>query len=254
MTTLDLNPFFFQGNETGCVLVHGFTGSPPEMRGLGAYLAGRGLTVLGVRLAGHGTTPEAMARTGWRDWVASAEEGLCQLRQQCQRVFLVGFSMGGLLGLHLAARHHMPGLVVIASPTYLEGDWRLPLLPMAKYFVRWYTPSGEVDLSDPSALERMWSYGRMPTACIHELVRLIRHVRKELPGVTIPILIMQGKRDHAVPVDSAQEIFDRVGSADKELVWFERSGHGIVEDIEREEVWRQVYGFIAARSSGLRCR
>lgn len=249
MTTLNLEPFFFEGNETGCLLVHGFTGSPPEMRGMGTYLADRGLTVLGVCLAGHGTTPETMDRTGWRDWAASAEAGLRQLRQQCQRVFLVGFSMGGLLGLHLAVRHHMAGLVVIASPTYLRGDWRLPLLPVAKYFVRWYAPSSEVDLSDPSALERMWSYERIPTRCIHELVRLIRRVRRELPRVTTPILVMQGGRDQVVPLDSAQEIFDRVASADKELIWFERSGHGIVEDAEREEVWRQVYEFIAARSS-----
>lgn len=251
-TTLDLNPFFFQGNETGCLLVHGFTGSPPEMWGMGAYLAQRGLTVLGVRLAGHGTTPEEMARTGWHDWLASAEDGLRQLRKQCQRVFVVGFSMGGLLGLHLAVQHHMTGLVVIASPTHLEGGWQLPLVPVAKYLVRWYVPGDKMDRSDPAALDRMWSYDRVPTACIHELMRLMRQVRKELPRVTTPILVMQGERDQVVPLDSAQEIFDRVGSADKELVWFERSGHGIVEDIEREEVWRQVYGFIAARFSGLR--
>jgi len=76
VNALDLNPFFFEGNTTGCLLVHGFSGSPPEMRPMGVYLAEKGLTVIGVRLAGHGTTPEDMARTGWRDWVASAEEGL----------------------------------------------------------------------------------------------------------------------------------------------------------------------------------
>ena len=43
MKTLDLNPFFFEGGEVGCLLVHGFSGSPPEMRPMGEYLAGKGL-------------------------------------------------------------------------------------------------------------------------------------------------------------------------------------------------------------------
>jgi len=63
MEALDLNPFFFEGGEVGCLLVHGFSGSPPEMQPMGDYLAGKGLTVLGVRLAGHGTSPEDMATT-----------------------------------------------------------------------------------------------------------------------------------------------------------------------------------------------
>jgi carboxylesterase len=44
-------PFYFPGGKTGCLLVHGFTGSPKEMRWMGEYLAGQGYTVLGVRLA-----------------------------------------------------------------------------------------------------------------------------------------------------------------------------------------------------------
>jgi carboxylesterase len=43
-------PFFFPGNDTGCLLIHGFTGAPTEMRPLGEFLAGKGYTVLGVRL------------------------------------------------------------------------------------------------------------------------------------------------------------------------------------------------------------
>ena len=67
MKALDLNPFFFEGGPTGCLLVHGFSRSPLEMGPMGEYLAGKGLTVLGVRLAGHGTSPEDMAKTTWCD-------------------------------------------------------------------------------------------------------------------------------------------------------------------------------------------
>src|SRR5262249_50914792 len=60
----------------GCLLVHGFTATPAEMRPLGEALAARGFPVRGVRLAGHGTSVEDLARTGWRDWYASVEHDL----------------------------------------------------------------------------------------------------------------------------------------------------------------------------------
>ena len=68
-------PFFFPGGATGCLMVHGFTGTPKEMRWLGEYLAGKGHSVLGVRLAAHATRPNDMIRARWHDWLASVEDG-----------------------------------------------------------------------------------------------------------------------------------------------------------------------------------
>ncbi len=228
------------------LLIHGFGGSPPEMRGLGEFLAARGLGVLGVRLAGHGTTPEDMAHTGWRDWVATAEEGLHRLDAQCRQVFLAGLSMGGLITLYLAARYPVSGAVVMSTPTHFEGDWRIPLVPLLKHLIRWYTPPDMSDLADLTAQDRIWTYRRIPGRCIDELFQLMHRVRRELPDVRVPLLVMHGRRDMAAPPSSAQEIYDRVGATDKSLVWLERSGHCITEDIERREVWQRVYEFILA--------
>ena len=244
MKTLDLNPFFFEGNTTGCLLVHGFSGSPPEMRPMGEYLAGNGLTVLGVRLAGHGTSPEDMATTTWRDWVASAEEGLRELQRRCDQVFVAGLSMGGLITLHLAAHNPLDGIVAMAAPAYI-ADWRFRFMPLAQYLVRWVTPDIESDLTDPEAEERISSYKTLPTRCVVSLGELLRRVRQELPQVKVPALIMQGEKDHHVPADSARIIFEELGAADKEIVWWPNSGHCITVDSEREAVWARAYEFIA---------
>lgn len=246
MKALDLNPFFIEGGPTGCLLVHGFSGSPPEMRPMGEYLAQQGLTVLGVRLAGHGTTPEDMATTTWRDWVASAEEGLQELQARCQQVFLAGLSMGGLIVLHLAAHHSVAGVVAMGTPAYI-ADWRFRFVPLAQHFMRWFTPDIESDLTDPQAEERCWSYDRLPIRCIASLGQLIRLVRRELPRVEVPALIMQGEKDHHVPADSAHLIFDELGNDDKEIVWWPNSGHCITIDSEREAVWGRAFQFIADR-------
>lgn len=46
-------PFLFLGDDTGILLVHGFTGAPKEMRTMGEYLAAHGKTVLGIRQPGQ---------------------------------------------------------------------------------------------------------------------------------------------------------------------------------------------------------
>src|SRR5713101_7126933 len=100
-----LQPFRFRGGTRGCLLIHGFAGTPPEMRGMGQFLAAGGYDVMGPLLAGHGLTPEARAATGLRDWAPSAEEVLAELRRDCADVFVGGQSLGATLALHLAAIH-----------------------------------------------------------------------------------------------------------------------------------------------------
>jgi carboxylesterase len=249
MTGLDLNPFFFEGNKSGCLLIHGFSGSPPEMRPMGEYLAEKGMSVLGVRLAGHGKTPEAMAATGWRDWVASAEEGLEELRGHCDRIFIAGLSMGGLITLHLTARHPVDGAIVMSAPAYI-ADWRLPFLSLVAPLVRWISPNMESDLTDAEAESRYFAYKRLPTRAILNLRVLLRLVRRELDQVRAPLLIMQGKGDSTIPADSAQIIYDNVDASDKEIVWWPNSGHAITIDSEREAVWARAFDFVVAHGGG----
>lgn len=232
-----LRPFRLRGGTRGCLLIHGFAGTPPEMRGLGQFLAAGGYDVMGPLLAGHGLTPEAMASTRWPDWVRSAEDALTELRGDCQEVFVGGQSLGATLALHLAATHpDVRGVITMAamgSPTFFR-DWRIKAIRGLKYVVRWHVPSGDPDLGDPAALRQLHSYARRPTVCIESLMQLLRVVERELPRVTAPALIMHGRRDRTVDVGNAPLILERLGSTDKQLVWFERSGHAITVDLEHD--------------------
>src|ERR1700737_1202492 len=109
----DLEPFRLGSGERGVLLIHGFCGTPPEVRGLGEHLSAGGFRVHGILLAGHGTTPEDLATTHWTDWIDSAQSPLEGLRAECRQVFVAGQSMGGSLSLVLAARN--PDVVAIAT-------------------------------------------------------------------------------------------------------------------------------------------
>ena len=115
-------------------------------------------------------------------------------------------------------------------------DWRLRVLPVAKAFIRWEVPSGEVDLYQAEGISELHSYSRRPTAAILELVRLGKQVRHELAAVVQPLLVLQGGRDSVVDPANADQILALAGSSVRALRRFERSGHGMSVDIDRLEV------------------
>ena len=242
------NPDSFRlpGGDVGCLLVHGFTNSPYEMRPLGDFLAARGLAVSGVRLAGHGTSPEDLERTTWHDWVASAEHELSRLKEVCRDVFVAGQSGGGVIALYLAMSHTLAGAVVMSAPVYLRSPW-LPFLPMLRRLRPWYVPT-DCDLTDTTAKEEYYTppltYERKPVAAIEQLVRLQAEVRRGLARICVPLLLVYGRRDRTIDVGIAWYIFDRVASQRKRLLWMANSGHGLVVDSEKESVWAAVYGFV----------
>jgi carboxylesterase len=243
---LDPSPFLLEGGPVGVLLIHGFTGSPPEMRLVGDYLHERGCTVSGPLLPGHGTTAEDMNRCRWTDWTAHAEGALAELQARCETVFVGGLSMGSVLTLYLAAHHpKLPG-VVAYSPAVWPADRLIYLTPVLKYAIREKTKSDDSDLADPKADLRLWSYEENPAFAAHEFLKLLRRVRRLLPRVTCPVLVIHSIRDTAIHPDSARRTYERVGAADKELVTLYNSGHCLTVDSEWERVAAKTYAFIQA--------
>ncbi len=243
---LDPSAFFLEGGPVGVLLIHGFTGSPPEMRLVGDYLNARGLAVSAPLLPGHGTDVDDMNRHCWSEWTAHVEQALGDLQSRCSTVFVGGLSMGSLLTLYLSAYHpELPG-AILYSPAVVVADRLIYLTPILKYLIRKRPRSGESDLTDPEADLRLWSYEEEPVPAAHEILKLIRRVRRLLPQVTCPLLIIHSTLDQAIHPNSARYTYERVGSADKELVTLHNSGHCLTVDSEWEFVAEKTYEFIQA--------
>ena len=77
-----------------------------------------GWRCVGLLLPGHGTRIEDMQRTNGKEWTAAVEHAYEELSRECNRVFLVGLSLGAVLACHLALRRsHDPklgGLILLA--------------------------------------------------------------------------------------------------------------------------------------------
>jgi carboxylesterase len=236
-------PFLFPGDQIGCLLVHGFTGSPKEMRLLGEYIHSRGHTVLGIRLSGHATKPEDMIRSHWKDWLLSVEDGLHLLRDHCQKIVILGLSMGGMLSQIAAARFPVNGLVMMSTPYQLPDDWRLKFIHIFKYIVP-AVDKGKDDWNDPANAVGHISYPQYPSASVEELLKVIHEMHATAPDVQAPVLLVQSTGDATVPVEHVQWHFDDLGSEEKEIFIVNDCGHIVTRDSERERVFEKVTQFI----------
>lgn len=244
----DGKPFFFEGNRVGCLLIHGFTGTTSSMKPMGEYLAGRGLTVLGPRLPGHGTSVEDMAKHSWREWAAASEKALDELCSMCDSVFVSGLSMGGALTLYLGENHgdRISGLVPVSAAvsraTFGFQNHLLKLLPVLKHVMKTFPGPGN-DLKDPDMTEV--AYDRLSTEAAHELARLTANVKANISRIKAPIRIYVARDDHVVPPENSKFVYDNVGSADKELVWLDNSYHVATLDLDREKIFEGTFEFIS---------
>lgn len=237
-------PFLLSGGRIGCLLVHGFTGTPAEMRPLGTYLNQQGYNVLGIRLFGHATQPENMIRARRGDWLADVETGLDILRGTCDKVAAVGLSMGGLLALWAGAHKTVEAVVCLSTPLVMPHGGQIRFARALSLFVP-FIPKGKPDWHDPEAAAGHVTYPVYPTRTAIEVRDLIRDVRQKLSQIQVPVLVVQARDDKAVPPDSMAIILENVTSTDKQSLWLEDSGHVITRDLQRETVFATTAAFLA---------
>src|SRR5712671_2202959 len=96
-------PFSLGEGDDACLLLHGLTGSPAEVRPAGEALARAGFRAIGPLLPGHGTSPGDLETVTRSDMLDAAQQALLSLRG-ARRVYLCGLSMGALLAVRLAAK------------------------------------------------------------------------------------------------------------------------------------------------------
>ena len=260
--------YTFNGGAVGCLVLHGFLGSPGSSRPLAEYLAEKGLTVHCPLLPGHGEYPNKLVHGSKERWIGAAEEGLRFIRQQCDEVFYLGHSMGTVLSAYLAVGELNPQGMIMLAPLDKLPDKRLHLFRVLRYVMPWLYPMNysrlkaiaeermrdfdpDIKLDDPAVIERLPEITRVPTKSIDEMRKTVEMGRTLWPKVEAPALILQGGEDIAASAEDARRVFGRLTMEDKRFLLFESAGHELMRpfDPNHEKVWLSIYEFICERAS-----
>ncbi len=246
-------PFLLAGSRVGVLVVHGFSGTPFEVRPLAEALWRRGYTVYGPRLAGHAESSAALGASTYTDWRRSVDEAFQLLSGEVDRICVCGLSLGGLLTLDLARQRgpEIAAIQVLAAPLWLSASAELAIAITRRLRrrPRFTLPklSGS-DIADPIMRKRNnLSQGAigLPIPAVMSLRDFMDQVRAELPRVSVPAFLAHSKLDHTAPYACMAALASELGSTSVETLTLERSYHVLPLDLERAALADAVAAHIA---------
>lgn len=220
--------------ETACLLIHGFGGSVEEVAPLARHLEEEGYEVVCPELRGHAGNRQDLKGVKYQDWILSAEKALQKLLAKCDHIYLIGFSMGGLIALHLASKYKVAGVVTLNSPIYywdlkrillnIIEDIREKKRENIKYYLR--------------------SIGSFPLSALLNFRILLSKTKPQIKKVQCPVFVVQALEDDTVRKNSAQYIYKSTASNRKLIKYYEQSGHLILWSKAATEVIQDVQTFL----------
>lgn len=230
-------------NKIGVLLIHGFTSGDKAVEGLVPHLKKLGIPYIKPTLRGHGSRFQNLKGVTHKDWYADAEKALLELAKKVDKVVVVGLSMGGLVTLKLAMEHpdKIAGIVTVAGALKFAD----PLAGFSKILAKFvpYWP-GPKTFNDSEMAKNNTNYKWFPTKTFVSLYDFSKIIEKDLSRVKVPILVIHSKKDRIILPSAATTIYEKVSSAHREIKWFEKSGHEMMQDMEAEEVFNSIDEFL----------
>lgn len=241
-------PFAASGGPGGALLLHGFTGNPSAMRPLGRLLAAAGLAVDAPALPGHATAVEDMVGVHWSDWLEAARRAFSSLATRCERVAVVGHSMGGTLACALAeSRGDVAGIALVNPLVEPPADEvRTGIHQLLEQGIE-ILPGNGPDLADTSVAPP--AYTGTPLAALLSLFEGVEEVALELAAIRCPVLLLSSRVDHVLPPTNGDLLMASV-TGPAERVWLERSYHAAMLDYDRPQVEARITAFVQAVTAG----
>ncbi len=225
----------------GCLCIHGFTGAPFEVEPLVKYLKEHTQWRIAVpTLPGHGDSLQ-LKGVRYQQWVKHAEQELEKLLETCEQVYVIGFSMGGIIASYLAVHYPIKKLILLSAAAYYVNPKQLALdvADMVRDSFKGRLAENELFVRYKRKIIET------PIAATLQFQRLVSSVRPLLNKVNIPTLIAQGESDGVVPPKSAKYLYEHIGTPHKKLVFLKDSKHLICHCNEREKLFHEVVNFLS---------
>ncbi len=221
----------------GCLCIHGFTGAPSEVDPLVQYLKKETDWRLAVpTLPGHGDTLN-LKGVQYNEWIKHAEHELEALLDVCEKVYVVGFSMGGMIASYLTVHFPVEKLVLLSAAAYYVNPKQLALDigTMFKDVYRGKLSENELFLRYKRKIKET------PVAATIQFRKLVNQV---LPEINVPTFIAQGEVDGVVPPKTAQYLYNHICSSSKKLFYIKNSKHLICHCDERDDLFDNILNFL----------
>ena len=237
----DANDYELNTNsKKGVMIIHGFSSTTFETQPLAKFLASKGFRVSNRNLPGHGTTLEDCNSTKFYEWLNFVEEWLAELSSDCDEVYVVGLSMGSVLGLYLAGLFPINKLVSCATVLNFKDSFRVNyLVPLFnKILVKQKKVSKDSD-------KRYSGYDHYPLIALNEFRKLNNYVKKRLKLIKCPLLSVHSSIDGLSLSSNIDLVLNSVSSeVKKKLIVNNASHHLFYESEDKDLIFDTIYKFL----------
>ncbi|MBW1817623.1 MAG: lysophospholipase [Deltaproteobacteria bacterium] len=250
-------------SKAALLVVHGLAEHSGRYANLVRHFVPPGYAVYGLDHLGHGKSDGTRVYVDrFSDYLTTLKIYVDMVREwEPERpVFLVGHSMGGLIGALFLLDHQedLAGAVLsgpsvkvpdnISGATIFVGKVLSALLPKAGLIAL----EAEGICRDPAVVEAYVNdplvYTGKTTARLGaELLNAMQRIIVEAGRITLPLLIVQGGADRLVDPAGATMLFDKIGSADKEIKVYDDFYHEVFNEPEHERVLGDVEAWLEKR-------
>lgn len=238
----EAHPFSFTGGSDGVLVLHGYTSNPASMRPMAERLASAGFTVELPRLPGHGTSVEDLMDHAWTDFATAALAAFDGLAARCERVAIVGLSLGGGLGAYVAEERPDVAAIVFINA------W---VKPFAREMLEGLDALLEAgletidgvggDVKRAGAVES--SYRATPLASAKTVMAGLAPVHERLSSIAAPSLVFSSREDHVITSDNSDDL-EAMLSGPVERIWLEDSYHVATLDNDQEFIEHTTVTFL----------
>jgi carboxylesterase len=220
--------------KIGFLIIHGFAGNIDEIKPLDNYLLNKGFVTECAKLKGHTGKRKDLARVNYIDWINSAEESLLKLSSRCDKVIVIGFSMGGLIAVNIALRHNVDGLITLSTPIYHWDMKRVGLNILSDFKTKRFK---NLKHYTKAAV-------RIPFKAMINFKILLAKTKPLFKQVRCPMFITQGLLDDTVHHRSADYIYYNIASKEKMIKYYNNSNHIICKGTDKNEIFNDIFMFI----------
>ncbi|MBM7582793.1 carboxylesterase [Caldicoprobacter guelmensis] len=225
-------------NKIGCLLIHGLGGRPAEVAPLAKYMQARGITTFSAQLKGHTGNKSDLQGVSYREWIESGERAFEQLSRFCQDIFIVGFSMGGLIAANLPHSHNIKGVITVNTPIYPVN-----FSSMVKNLVD-DLKAGKFDYLRSCILSSI----KIPFSALIEFLKLLNNTKFKFKDLCYPLFVAQAMEDDVVLPKSALYIYHNTNSPNKIIKFYQRANHFICHSPIAGELFNDIQTFIEQHS------
>jgi len=244
----DTNNYLFNPNsKLGIYLIHGFSSTTYEVKKLAEHLAQQGYYVQADNLPGHSTTIEDCNLTTHDEWLSFVEQKIASMYTKCDKVIVMGVSMGGVLTLHLASIFPLDGAVVAGGLFKFKNEFNVRVLVRLLHRFK-STQIKRKNFTNKQLKminNQFYGYDYYPLIALNEMRKMVDKVKDNLHKISSPILLIHSKIDQTAIFENFHIIKNLLKKSTLSTLVLEKTGHHVfdTEESDKEEILSKISTF-----------